>query len=88
MNLYLFYKWGRFLIDANQNLNIMKKIITLSVLALAFGTISCKKCKTCTTDVTQVVNGITMTTSSTSQEYCGDDYDNAPAEGSYEQSVS
>jgi len=57
----------------------------VSVGALLFMT-SCKKCQTCTTTVTQDVQGFPMT-SSTSQEYCGDEYDNAPAEGTVSQSA-
>jgi len=59
----------------------MKKLIApvvvscLIVLMLS----SCKKCVECTTKVSQTVLGITTSTS-TSEEYCGDEYDNAPEE--------
>tara|TARA_B110000285_G_C14580360_1_gene361884 strand:+ start:180 stop:416 length:237 start_codon:yes stop_codon:yes gene_type:complete len=57
----------------------MSKLFTFSILALSLCFFSCKKCKTCTTSVTQTVLGIEQTSSS-SDEYCGKDYENAPAE--------
>jgi hypothetical protein len=57
---------------------------SLILFAIVFFTsmvfISCKKCQECTTTTKQVVMGIEQNTS-TSQNYCGKDYDNAPAEG-------
>lgn len=50
------------------------------------GLTSCKKCQTCTTTVEQTVFGINQKTS-VSDEYCGDDYDNAPAEGTITNNV-
>ena len=65
----------------------MKKLILLPSLVLALGFIStsCKKCQTCTTTVNQTVWGYDQSSNS-SEEYCGDNYDNAPEEGTYQQS--
>jgi hypothetical protein len=63
----------------------MKKLALLTVIALA-GFTSCKKCQTCTTKVVQET-GIFPVTTSTSEEYCGDEYDDAPAEVSVVQDV-
>lgn len=66
----------------------MKKLFTLAFVSLmiAGGFSSCKKCQTCTTKTTQNVLGFDQTVT-TSEEYCGDDYDNAPTPGSYSQNV-
>ena len=45
---------------------------------MAFGFISCKKCKTCTTYVRVEEPGQATITTSTSADYCKDDYDDAP----------
>ena len=63
----------------------MKKVLILSLSVVALSAMSCKKCQTCTTDVTQEYNGFPMNVSSTSEEYCGNDYDNAPAESTVNQ---
>ena len=65
----------------------MKKIIYLGVVLFAFGFVSCKKCQTCTTTTEQDVLG-SVISSSVSEEYCGDEYDNAPAEASVTQNVA
>ena len=65
----------------------MKKLIYFSVVLFAFGFASCKKCQTCTTKTDQDVLGTTVSTS-ISEEYCGDEYDNAPAETSVSQNVA
>lgn len=66
---------------------IMKKYFLFAVVALAFGSVSCKKCKTCTTRVTQNVQGVSVDVSVEDQDYCGDDYDDAPQETSVVQNV-
>lgn len=63
-----------------------KKIILTSLAVLAIALTSCKKCQTCTTTTVQSYNGTEVSTS-TDQEYCGNDYDNAPAEGTTYQSA-
>ena len=63
----------------------MKKIYFIAILGLGLFA-SCKKCQTCTTTVTQDVGFFPITTSS-SQEYCGKEYDDAPAESSVTQEV-
>ncbi|NRA13511.1 MAG: hypothetical protein HRT57_16320 [Crocinitomicaceae bacterium] len=65
----------------------MKKYLVLALAVVAFGAVSCEKCQTCTTTVTQEVAGITTNVSTTSQEYCGDEYDDAPADAAVVQSV-
>jgi hypothetical protein len=65
----------------------MKKVLFTFALVAAFGFISCKKCQTCTTSTSQTVSGLPEVATSTSQEYCGDEYDNAPAQGSVSQSL-
>lgn len=60
----------------------MKKVI-LFVGAVAFiGMTSCKKCQTCTTKTVQSYSGYEQVLNA-SNEYCGDEYDDAPAEGEY-----
>ena len=59
----------------------------LSTAVLFLGAMSCKKCQTCTTEVSQDVMGVSQVLSSTSEEYCGDNYDDAPAETTVTQSV-
>lgn len=63
----------------------MKILLFISVVGLV-GLASCKKCQTCTTTVTQDVGFFPVTTS-TSQEYCGKEYDDAPPESSVNQEV-
>lgn len=63
-----------------------KQILLLAFTSLALGFSSCKKCQTCTTTTVQSYNGIEVSTNS-EQEYCGDDYENAPAEGTTYQSA-
>lgn len=63
-----------------------KKILLASTLFIGFGITSCKKCQTCTTTTVQSYSGYDVSTS-TEQEYCGDDYDSAPSEGTTYQSV-
>lgn len=65
----------------------MKKLLFSIVAIGALGLFSCKKCQTCTTSVSQTVMG-TQVSTNTSEEYCGDDYDNAPPESSVNQSVA
>ncbi len=65
----------------------MKKVFIISVSVLALGFMSCKKCQTCTTTTTQQYSGQPAQTVTASQEYCGDDYDNAPAEGTVSQNA-
>lgn len=60
--------------------------ITFTFALLTFAGVSCKKCQTCETKVTQEVFGYDQTTAS-SDEYCGDDYDNAPEPGTYTQNA-
>ena len=65
----------------------MKKSIVVLfgvISVLAFG--SCKKCQTCTTTTSQVVNGINVSTD-VSEDYCGNEYESAPAEGTVYQNV-
>ena len=57
----------------------MKKIILFSLAIAAISFTSCKKCQTCTTKVTQEYNGVPQSSTS-NEEYCGDEYDDAPAE--------
>jgi hypothetical protein len=60
----------------------MRKIGITSFLGLAI--VSCKKCQECTTSTKQLVGGFEQTTT-TKNEYCGDEYDNAPEPGNYSQ---
>jgi hypothetical protein len=64
----------------------MKKLILpFALVTLCMSGTSCKKCQSCTTTTHQTVSGYTQTSNST-QDYCGDDYDDAPAEGTTTQS--
>ena len=65
----------------------MKKIILLTLLMAGFTFTSCKKCQECTTTTVQTYNGIDQQAIA-SQDYCGSDYDNAPAEGTTSQSIA
>ncbi len=64
----------------------MKKV-TLFATVLSFSALmfSCKKCQECKTETSQTISGSTQNTSST-QEYCGDSYDDAPSTGTYSSS--
>ena len=64
----------------------MRKIGITAFLGLASVFVSCKKCQECTTSTKQLVGGFEQTTT-TKNEYCGDEYDNAPTPGSYNQTV-
>lgn len=64
----------------------MKKYLVLALAVIALGAVSCKKCQTCTTVVSQTVQWIDTQTS-VSEEYCGDAYDDAPAQTSFTQNV-
>lgn len=58
----------------------MKKAIVLGTVTLAMGLISCRKCKTCTTYTSVEETGSSTITTSTSVDYCGKDYDDAPVD--------
>ncbi|MBD3637680.1 MAG: hypothetical protein HUJ25_10025 [Crocinitomicaceae bacterium] len=63
----------------------MKKALFLSMAVLALGFMSCKKCQTCNTKTVQDYGSYSQQVN-TSDEYCGDDYDNAPSPGTTTQS--
>ena len=63
----------------------MKKLFFFSLAVSAFGMMSCKKCQTCTVTTNQTAQGITQQISQTSNDYCGDEYNNAPSEGTTSQ---
>lgn len=65
----------------------MKLLITFSFASLLLFSMSCKKCQECTTTTQQGAMGFEQTTSTTS-EYCGDEYDNAPATGTVDNSAN
>lgn len=66
----------------------MKKYLLLSLSIIALSAVSCKKCQTCTTRVTQQVGGVVdVEVSAVDEDYCGDSYDDAPAETSVTQSA-
>jgi hypothetical protein len=65
----------------------MKKYFVVALSIIALSAVSCKKCQTCTTRVTQSVSGINIQVSAAEEEYCGDQYDDAPAETSVTQDV-
>jgi len=66
----------------------MKKYLVLVLSIVALTAVSCKKCQTCTTRVTQEVSGVVnVEVSAVDEDYCGDSYDNAPAETSVNQNV-
>ena len=66
----------------------MKKLFLISISVLALGFISCKKCQTCTVTTVQQYSGQPEQTSTTSEDYCGKEYDDAPAEGTVNQNIS
>lgn len=61
----------------------MKKISFFS-LVLVFGFTSCQKCQECTTVTSQNNGGVSQSSSST-QNYCGKYYNDAPTPTSYSQ---
>ena len=66
----------------------MKKLLIAGAILLSVSSFtSCKKCQTCTTTTTQSYNGGTPQQTSTSEDYCGKNYDDAPAEGTVNQSA-
>ena len=65
------------LIDSFSMLKNKLSIVLLSTVLLS-GVTSFKKCKTCFTHTTFLQSGGQSTTISTYDEYCKDDYDNAP----------
>jgi hypothetical protein len=65
----------------------MKKILLITGALLMLGATSCKKCQTCTTNVSQDIGGTNVSVSADSQEYCGDQYDDAPAESAVNQNI-
>lgn len=64
----------------------MKLILAITLLIGSLAFVSCKKCQTCTTTTVQNVNGFDVSTSS-SEDYCGSEYDSAPAEGTVYQNA-
>ena len=60
------------------------KLFILSSLSLATFN-SCKKCQSCNTLIEDQSN---QTISSTTNDYCGDNYDDAPTETSYSETVA
>jgi hypothetical protein len=66
----------------------MKKVLIAVVVIAAFGFVSCKKCQTCTTTTSQSGPGFPAINTSSSQEYCGKEYDDAPEDGTVNQSFS
>lgn len=64
----------------------MKKLLIAGTILLGISFVSCKKCQTCTTTTIQDY-GTYQQTSNTNQEYCGKEYDDAPAEGTTNQSA-
>jgi len=65
-----------------KKLFVLPSIIIFSVILFS----SCKKCQECTITTTQTVFGFEQSIPVT-KEYCGDEYDNAPPEGTITQSV-
>lgn len=65
----------------------MKKLFFISLTVCALGFVSCKKCQTCTTTTVQQYSGQPAQTATATEEYCGDEYDNAPAEGTVSQNA-
>lgn len=65
----------------------MKKVLLIIGALLVLGATSCKKCQTCTTNVSQDVGGTTVSVSADSEEYCGDQYNDAPAESTVNQNI-
>lgn len=64
-----------------------KSLVGIICLLLIVGFSSCKKCQTCTTKTSQDVQG-TLMENSTSADYCGKTYDDAPAESSVTQNAN
>lgn len=65
----------------------MKRIFFAAAILLSLTAVSCKKCKACTTKTTQDTGSGTPQTTSTTKDYCGKDYDDAPSEGTVYQSA-
>ena len=65
----------------------MKKLFVLTLALGAFGIMSCKKCQTCTISTSQEVLGFQQQIASESEQYCGDEYDDAPTPGTVSQNV-
>jgi len=63
----------------------MNKIIVIGMFLCSLMIVSCKKCQTCTTTTVQDY-GSYQQTSSNASEYCGKEYDDAPSEGTTNQS--
>lgn len=63
----------------------MKKVFYVTAAIALFGVVSCQKCQECTVETYQESNGYTQQTSSTTEEYCGDQYNDAPEEGTVSQ---
>ncbi len=66
----------------------MKKLLYFGILVAGFSLTACKKCQTCTTTVTQDYGGGTPQSSTSSEEYCGKKYDDAPSESNTTQSAN
>ena len=64
----------------------MNKFVVSALLGIVVVSASCKKCQECTTDTKQLVSGFEQTTT-TKNEYCGDEYDDAPTPGTYNQTT-
>jgi hypothetical protein len=62
----------------------MKVRESILILVLLISFYSCQKCQSCNTLIESEAN---QTISSTTDEYCGDNYDDAPTETSYSQTV-
>ena len=56
----------------------MKKVLILSLAVFSISLVSCKKCKTCTTTTDVTEQGSSDIHTSTTADYCKDDYDDAP----------
>jgi hypothetical protein len=65
----------------------MKKGLLICLTIAGLGLVSCKKCQTCTTTTFQEVSGITTQTAEVAEDYCGDAYNDAPAEGTVVQDL-
>jgi hypothetical protein len=81
LNVLLWYEYCA----SSKKIDTMKKLFLIAIVSVA-GFTSCKKCQTCTTTTTQDALLFPISTS-TSEEYCGKEYDNAPAETSVTQEV-
>jgi len=62
----------------------MKFKVSIFSLLFAVSVGSCQKCQSCNTHIENETN---QTISSTTSDYCGDSYDDAPTETSYTQTV-